>query len=183
MWGSDVGGVLALVPAFAVMTLVCRGTRLSWQRIAVVGGSAVAVVLLFGLADYARPAKDQTHLGRFVGRLLHGGAGTVVDRKLHSDLDLLVANAGTLLVPLVMVIALWLLLRPRPRLARAYARHPELRTGLLSLALLAVVGLVVNDSGIAIPAVAVLVGLPYVLTVLTGDTPGEPAPQAPSVLP
>jgi hypothetical protein len=183
MWGSDVGGVLALVPGFAVMILLCRGVRLTWRRLLVVGSAAVGLVLLFGFADYARPAKDQTHLGRFVGRLLHGGAGTVLDRKLHSDLDLLVANAGTLLVPLVMAGALWLVLRPRPRLARAYARHPQLRHGLLSLCLLAVVGLLVNDSGIAIPAVAVLLGLPYVLVVLTGDTPGERPPEEEHVLP
>ncbi|MDX6208355.1 MAG: hypothetical protein QOE24_746 [Frankiales bacterium] len=183
MWGSDVGGVLALVPGFAVLVLLCAGARLSWRRALGIGASAVAIVLGFGLLDYARPASSQTHLGRFVGRILHGGAGTVIDRKLHSDLDLLTANAGTLIVPLVVVVALWLLLRPRPRLARAYTRHPQLRYGLLALAVLALVGLVVNDSGIAIPAVAVLLGVPFVLAILTGDTSGDPRADEQHVLP
>jgi hypothetical protein len=183
MWGSDVGGVLALIPGFAVLLLLCARARLSWRRVLAIGAAAVAVVLAFGLADYARPASAQTHLGRFVGRILHGGAGTVLDRKLHSDLDLLTANVGTLIVPVATAISLWLILRPRPRLARAYARHPELRFGMLALCVLALVGLIVNDSGIAIPAVAVLLGVPYLLTVLTGDTSPEPPAEERHVLP
>jgi hypothetical protein len=183
MWGSDVGGVLALVPGFAIMVLLCRGVTLSWQRLLVIGTAAVAVVLAFALADYARPASAQTHLGRFIGQLLHGGAGTVVSRKLHSDLALLTANVGTLVVPVIAAVVLLLILRPRPRLARGYARHPELRYGLLSLAVLALVGLVVNDSGLAIPAVAVLLGVPYVMTVLGGDTSTRLPPGEQHVLP
>ena len=183
MWGSDVGGVLALVPGFAVLLMLCAGLRLSWGRLTAVAAAAVAVVLAFGLADYARPAASQTHLGRFVGKLLHGHAGTVLDRKLHSDLDLLTANAGTLLVPVAVAVALWLILRPRPALARTYVRHPQLRYGLIALAVLALVGLVVNDSGIAIPAVAVLLGVPYLLVILTGDTSAEPPPEEQYVLP
>jgi hypothetical protein len=183
MWGSDVGGVLALIPGFAVLLLLRAGARLSWRRLVVIAAAAVAVVLAFGLADYARPASSQTHLGRFVGRILHGGAGTVLQRKLHADLDLLTANAGTLIVPVAVAVGLWLILRPPPRLARGYARHPELRFGLIALCVLALVGLVVNDSGIAIPAVAVLLGVPYSLVVLSGDTSPEPPVEEQHVLP
>jgi hypothetical protein len=48
---------------------------------------------------------------------------------------------------------------------------------------LALVGLVVNDSGIAIPAVAVLLGVPFVLAILTGDTSGDPRADEQHVLP
>lgn len=182
-WGSDVGGVLSLVPGFGLLVLLCAGARVSWQRLVAVGAGGVALVTAFALADYARPADRQTHLGRFIGRVLHGDAGGILRRKWHADVDLLLANAATLLVPLVIAGALWCMLRPRPRLARAYARHPQLRFGLLALAVVSLIGLVVNDSGVAIPALAVMVGLPYVLVVLTGDTPGEPVPEPPSVLP
>ena len=190
MWGSDIGGVLALIPAFAVMVLLCAGRRVSLAKAAAIGGAAVVAVFLLGLIDYARPASARTHLGRFVGKILHGGAWTVLERKGRADLDLLVTNVGTLVVPVIIAVALWLVLRPRPRLAVAYARLPELRYGLISLSVLALVGLVVNDSGLAIPAVAVLLGVPYVLAVLlrdatddTGDNgTGPPAADA-DVLP
>ena len=185
-WGSDVGGVLALVPGFAVMVLLCAGARLSWPRAVAIGAAAVAVVLAFAVLDYARPASDQTHLGRFVGKILHGGAWTVLQRKPRADLSLRTTNVATLLVPVVVAAAVWLVLRPRPRLARAYGRAPGLRWGLVSLTVLALVGLMVNDSGLAIPAVAVLLGLPYMLTVLVGDTAAasqEPPLESQHVLP
>jgi hypothetical protein len=188
MWGSDVGGVLALVPGFGLLVLLTAGSRVSVGRLAALGSAAVAVVVFFALADYSRPARHQTHLGRFVGKVLHGGAGTVIDRKWHSDVDLLTANAGTLFVPIAAAVALWLVLRPRPRLARTYARHPELRYGLISLAVVSLLGLVVNDSGVAIPAVAVLLAVPYTLVTMTGltpvaDTSAEPPPEDKHVLP
>ena len=188
MWGSDVGGVLALVPGFGLLVLLTARQRISLTRLVALGAAAVALVTAFALADYSRPASHQTHLGRFVGEVLHGGAGTVLNRKWHSDIDLLTANAGTLFVPVAAAVALWLVLRPRPRLARTYARHPELRYGLVSLAALSLVGLVVNDSGIAIPAVAVLLAVPYTLVAMTGltlapDTSPEPPTEEDYVLP
>jgi hypothetical protein len=186
MWGSDVGGVLALVPGFGLLVLLTARKKISVVRLLALGTAAVAVVLVFALGDYSRPTSHQTHLGRFVGKVLHGGAATIIGRKWHSDLDLLTANAGTLFVPVAAAVALWLVLRPRPRLARTYARHPELRYGLISLAVVALIGLIVNDSGIAIPAVAVLLAVPYTLITMTGlayDTFPEPPPEDQYVLP
>lgn len=190
MWGSDVGGVLSLVSGFAVMTLLCAGRRLSAAKAVLIAASAVGVVLVLGLADYARAPGAQTHLGRFVGKILHGGALTVLGRKAHADLQLLTANVGTLVVPFILAVAVWLVLRPRPRLAAAYDDHPPLRFGMISLAVLSLVGLVVNDSGLAIPAVAVLLAVPFVLGSLRHDSGSDtdddapvPPPEGQRVLP
>ena len=80
-WGSDVGGVLALVPAFALLAWSLRAVRLSAAKLAGSIAAAILAVGLLGALDYARPAARQTHLGRFVGEVLHGGAWTVVRRK------------------------------------------------------------------------------------------------------
>jgi len=66
-WGSDVGGVLALVPAFTLLVLLLGGRTASLGRLALAGLVGAAVVAAFGIADHARPADQQTHLGRFVG--------------------------------------------------------------------------------------------------------------------
>ena len=88
-WGSDVGGVLSLVPGFGLLLLLCAGARLSWQRLGAIGGGAVALVLLFALADYSRPAAQQTHLGRFLGRCCTATPAESLSRKWHADVDLL----------------------------------------------------------------------------------------------
>ena len=165
-WGSDVGGVLALVPSFAVLAWLLAGRRVSWRLASGGVALAVAVVVAFALADYARPAADQTHLGRFVGDLLHGGAWTIVRRKSLADVHLLTHSVLTLLVPVLVVVAIWLLRAPRPALRRAFAAAPGLRPVLVAIVVMSVVGAVVNDSGVAIPALAVLVALPATMSVM-----------------
>lgn len=165
-WGSDVGGVLALVPAFVVLTWLVTGVRISWRRALGVAGLAVAVIVIFALVDYARPSSDQTHLGRFVGDVVHGGAWTILRRKALADLHLLGYSVLTLLIPLMVGVAIWLLRMPPRSLRRAFHAAPVLRPVLVSLVVMAIVGAVLNDSGIVIPALAVLVVLPATMAAV-----------------
>jgi hypothetical protein len=163
--GSDVGGVIALVPAFAVLGMLVGGTRISPRRLLLAGLAGVVVVAAFALVDYARPPADQTHLGRFVGQLLHGGAGTTVRRKAEANVHLLTHSVLTMLVPLVVLLVAALLLRPPGGLRRAFERAPELRAGLVATLVMAVIGFGVNDSGIAVPALAIALAVPLAIAV------------------
>jgi hypothetical protein len=173
-WGSDVGGVLALGPAFVALALLLAGVRLSWGKVVASIGGAVAVVGLLGVLDYARPATDRTHLGRFVGQLLHGGAWTVVRRKGVADIDLLTHSALTLLVPALVLAAAWLVGRPPGVLRSTFERVPVLRPTLIATLAMAIVGALVNDSGVAVPAVAVLIMAPAVMSVVVSVVAADP---------
>lgn len=168
-WGSDFGGVLALVPGFAVLGMLACRVRVSVVKLAVSALAAVLVVAAFAVADYLRPPDARTHLGRFVGQLLDGTAGAVIDRKAGANLALLTHAWYTLLLPAGVVLVLAVLgwpqrLRVRG-LALAYQRAPTWRAGLVALAVTALVGAVVNDSGVAIPAVAIIVAGPLGIAV------------------
>src|SRR5664279_1822112 len=168
-WGSDVGGVLALMPGVAVLVLGCAGRRVSWSRLAAAGAAGVAVVAGFAVADYQRPVLARTHLGRFVDQLLHGGAGAVIRRKAQANAELLLHSVWSPFVPLLVLLAAAIVLRPDRMgaggLARAYDRAPTLRVGLLAVLVTAVVGFAVNDSGIAVPSLAIVFGVPFVVAV------------------
>ncbi len=168
-WGSDVGGVLALMPGVAVLVLGCAGYRVSWSRLAAAGAAGVAVVAGFAVADYQRPVPARTHLGRFVDQLLHGGAGAVIRRKAQANAELLLHSVWSPFVPLLVLLAAAIVLRPDRMgaggLARAYDRAPTLRVGLLAVLVTAVVGFAVNDSGIAVPSLAIVFGVPFVVAV------------------
>lgn len=166
-WGDDFGGVLALIPGFAVLALSVAGRRVTARRLLAVLGLAVLVVLAFSLADYARPADHQTHLGRFVGQVLHGGAWTVVERKARSNLALLTHSVLTLLVPLAVALLTAVLLRPWGGLRRAFADAPALRHGFVAVLVMGVIGFLVNDSGVAIPALAMTVAIPIAIAAAT----------------
>ena len=178
MWGSDVGGVLALVPGVLILVAAASGRRTSWA--AVVGGISAAVVAIFVLAaiDFARPARSRTHLGRFASDLLHGHGGTTLHRKLVANWDLLTRNPATVLVPFVLAGLVLIAVRAgalpgTSGLAASYQRIPLLRPGLIACLVTAVLGFLLNDSGVVIPAVMMLIVVP-VPVVASLDRPTMP---------
>ena len=166
MWGSDVGGVLALVPAFVLLALLLSGRRVSVLRLALAGLVGAAVVTAFAIADWSRAEQDRTHLGRFVQDVVDGTAGTLLRRKAVAVLELLLAGPLTALLPVVVAAAVYLLVRPPRPLARALAAAPHWRAGLLATGLASAVGFAVNDSGAAVPAMALTVAVPATLAVV-----------------
>jgi hypothetical protein len=165
-WGSDVGGVLALVPAFALLAMLRSGRRVSALRLLLAGAGGAAVVTAFALADWSRRPAERTHLGRFVQDVLDGAAGTLLRRKAEAVVGLLFANPATATLPLVVAVLVYLVVRPPAPLARAFAVAPAWRHGLQAVGLACGIGFVVNDSGAAVPALAVVVALPATVAVV-----------------
>lgn len=165
-WGSDIGGVLALVPAFALLALLLSGRRVTWLKLLGAGAAGTLVVTAFALADWSRPAQDRTHLGRFVQDVADGTAGTLLRRKAEAVLDLLFASPVTAALPLVVAATVYLVVRPPWPLQQAFSAAPAWRAGLLALGLACAVGFAVNDSGAAVPALALVVALPATIAVV-----------------
>ena len=165
-WGSDVGGVLALVPAYAVLVLLLSGRAPSLRRVALAGLGGALVVAAFAIADHARPADQQTHLGRFVGQVLDGTAGGVLQRKAAANLGLLFHSPVTALLPIVVAVLLRLFLRPPAPLRALFLQSPAWRAGLLAVLTASGLGFVLNDSGAAVPALAILIAVPATVAVL-----------------
>jgi len=160
--GSDFGGVLALVPAFAVVALVLLRLRPSPARLGLAVLAGAVVVVGIAVLDYLRPAADQTHLGRFIGQLLDGSASTIVQRKAESNIGILLHSPLSLLIP-VFAGTLWYLLRPGGPL-RDLLDQRQVRAGLAGVAVAGLIGFLVNDSGIAVPVAAGCVLVPLALS-------------------
>ena len=195
--GADFGGPPALLPGFTVLVLLLAGVRLTWRRVAVVVGAAAAVTMVFALVDWARPADQRTHLGTFVQSLVDGGAWSVVGRKLSGNLRVvgnnlpltLLAIAGCAFVVAASVRPIRrMLLSPDGEryawLSRGTALNrlgtaaPTLVPSLVATGTALVIGMLVNDSGIAIPAIGVAVVVPLVIAAcagwMTGLDPADP---------
>jgi hypothetical protein len=165
-WGSDVGGVLALVPAFVLLAMLRTGVRVSLLRLAAAGLAGAAIVTVFALADFSRAPEQRTHLGRFVQDVVEGTAGSLLLRKAQAVLALLFTSPVTALLPVVVAAAVYLVVRPPPPLRAAFAQAPAWRHGLLAVGLASAVGFAVNDSGAAVPALAVLVAVPATVAIV-----------------
>ena len=165
-WGSDVGGVLALVPAFVLLGMLVSGRRVSVLRLALAGAAGLLVVTAFALADWSRAPADRSHLGRFVQDVAAGTAGTVLRRKADAVFGLLFTSPLTAALPLLVAALVYLVVRPPAPLAHAFAVAPAWRHGLLATGLASGIGFAVNDSGAAVPALAIVIALPATVAVI-----------------
>ena len=164
--GSDVGGILTLVPVFGLTLLVLSGRRVTTRALVVAGVVTVVALALATGIDLLRPADTRTHLGRLVGDVGSDGWGaftTTVERKLA-------VNFRTYRSPwswTVVIIALYMLY------VLGWARgwrqllppRSALRAGVVGTLAAGLLGYAVNDSGVVVTAV-VFVYLGPFLTLL-----------------
>ncbi len=164
-FGSDVGGVLACVPAFALVAVLLGGWRVTGRAAVAIGAGAAAVVAVFALVDLARPADERTHVGRFVADIGNGEAWLVLRRKLESNWHVLTSTPWTLVVLALIGALAVVATRRHGLLADVQAKAPGLRACLRGSLVLAVLGFALNDSGIAVPAMMIGVVAPWLLLV------------------
>jgi hypothetical protein len=166
--GSDVGGVIALVPALVVTFMLLAGKRPSWRIVAISVVGALVVLGIFLAVDLSRPPEAQTHLGRFFNDIRARGGGVffdTIERKARTNLRIFGSTIWTYLVPPALALIAYLLLRPRGRWHTLAVTYPRLRAGLIGGLLLAVLGFAVNDSGIVVPAMVLSFLVPMALLI------------------
>jgi hypothetical protein len=168
-WGSDVGGTLSILPAYAVASYLLLGARVRTRTIALCGAGAVAAVVFFGLLDLSRPTDQRSHLGRLFQDIADDGfssLATVVLRKGGNNLSALTTSVWMWMVPIAAGLVAWVLWRSPARLRVILQRVPELRAAAIGFAIVAVLGWVFNDTGIAVPGVMLGVGTSVLVALL-----------------
>jgi hypothetical protein len=170
-FGADFGGILALVPAFAVLALLVGRVRITWLRALVVAGLTVLVVAVVAVVDWLLPG-GSSHLGGFVQTVVDGAALEVIGRKALGAWRTVAQPAGAVAAVLVVLAAL-AALRPErfrlPEVARAYERWPLLRELVVALVVVAGVGSVLNDSGVIIGVMVVVVATAMIVPGFLAD--------------
>jgi hypothetical protein len=158
-FGADFGGILALVPAFAVLALLVGRVRITWLRALVVALATVLVVVVVAVVDWLLPG-GRSHLGGFVQTVVDGAALDVIGRKALGAWATLANPLGAVAAVLVVLLAV-AVLRPErfrlPEVARAYETWPMLRPLVVAIVVVAGVGSVLNDSGVIIAVMVVVV--------------------------
>ncbi|GAA2299100.1 hypothetical protein GCM10010149_54970 [Nonomuraea roseoviolacea subsp. roseoviolacea] len=167
-WGADFGGVPAFVIGLAVFLIMLAGRRVSIVKLFLVAFAGAVLIGAIAFFDWLRPATQRTHLGNFVQQIIDGQALTVVGRKFGAMIGVTVGNWSLTLLSVVALAFLFLVLDRPSRwgasaLGQAYALAPPLRAGLFGALTCAFIGFLINDSGIAIPAMALTMAVPLAL--------------------
>jgi hypothetical protein len=173
-WGDDFGGALAMTPCTVLLLALLADVAITVKRVVLTVVGVVVVGVGLAAADYARPAADQTHIGTFAGEVLHGGAGRTLGRKLYSDAHSFGNVAVTGSVALLLVLAIVC----RSQVDSVLRRVAGLREAVLAVALLAVVGTAVNDSGVVIAEFALVIALLAVVGAGLADPVSDDSPDS-----
>jgi hypothetical protein len=166
-FGSDVGGVLALVPAGAICLMLISGARLRFRRIAAIVLGTAAAISVFALVDLSRPPEDRTHLGRFVAKVFGGEGAQVIERKIDANLSVL-NTVWSWIIPVALAYFAYLTWRPNKTFEELIRRHKGVRVFGISALVLGVLSMLLNDSGVSMPAMMLAISLAYI-TYLTVD--------------
>ncbi len=164
--GSDVGGILTLVPVFGLTILVLSGRRVTTRALLVAGGVTIVALALATGIDLLRPAATRTHLGRLAADIGTDGIGaftTTASRKLA-------VNFRTYRSPwswTVVIIAVYMLyvLAWTSGWRDLLPPRSALRAGVVGALAAGLLGYAVNDSGVVVTAL-VFVYLGPFLTLL-----------------
>ncbi|MCM1011666.1 hypothetical protein [Brevibacterium sp. XM4083] len=187
-WGAKFGGTIATLAGLLVLLALVSRIRLSVLRLGLIGVASLAALIGIAFLDWLRPAGSRSHFGNFFDQLVTGEALQVVGRKLSANLHIIQVNPALSIVTPLAVIAILVFLRyllhfPRfqgpTRTARFLdhwrGRLPEVfadedvHFGFLAAVTGLTVGLVLTDSGIAVPSTGAMVLLPYLLALCADD--------------
>ena len=124
----------------------------------------------FALLDLSRSSDDRTHLGRLfetIGDDGWSGFSTVIERKLSANLASVTGSVWAFALLVAALFVVFLVKFAPLELRRLDARYPQLKMGIAGAAVLLVLGFALNDSGIRVPALMLLV---FIATFVVLDT-------------
>lgn len=166
--GGDVGGTVSLGVASAYLVIAQGRERIGWRVWGSAAAATVALVAISGLVDLARPPEDRTHLGSFIAQALDdpGVVRDVLVRKIATSISLAIGSRWGMLAPLGFGIVLWLGIRSQ-RWRALRNKQPAVGLAYQSVCVAAIVGTIVNDSGVAIAGMMMMILAPWALIHLS----------------
>ena len=170
MLGSDVGGILTLVPVFGLLLVVLSGRQLRLRTLLYAGAATLSLIAVATGIDLLRPADERSHLGRFAADIAGSGDNTfttTVGRKLTTNIRVFTGSFWTWIVPVIALVLLFFLVVQRGW-ERDIPKGSALRAGVAAALLCGLLGFAVNDSGTVVTAL-VFVYLGPFITLLALD--------------
>lgn len=179
--GSDVGGILTLVPVFGLTLLVLSGRPLTWKAAGVAAAVTLAVVIVATGIDMLRPPASRTHLGSLVTRVSEQGwepLTTTVNRKMAANVRTF-RSPWTWTIPIVALYMVYVL-----GFARGWSQllppRSAVRAAVVGVLAAGLLGYAVNDSGVVVTALVFVYIGPFLTLLALERERGGPVLHAPA---
>ena len=158
--GSDVGGVLALTPMVFTVGLMLFNKRIDYKTIFISGFITIITLSIFSLFDLSRPLSERTHLGRFIEVLINGEGKTIIERKILLNIEILSNSLIATLVIFITIYIIFLFLKPERFIKKMILENPAYRYIVYPGLIVGILGMLLNDSGVAIPGMMLSIAMP-----------------------
>ncbi|MGW6199874.1 hypothetical protein ACWF0M_27240 [Kribbella sp. NPDC055110] len=172
-WGTDFGGIIALVPAVLLMAWLTWRGSISLRALIAVGVAGLLAVTAVAFLDYLRPAEQRSHFGTFFARLLDEQVSDVFIRKLQMAVMFFSSPVGWLMLIAVLACMFATVFPdrvPSQSYRDFYGSFPMIRPALIAMSVCGLVGGLLNDAGIALPAIMIGFALPLLVAHLMVST-------------
>lgn len=154
-FGINVGGTVTAAIALGYTYLRFINQSLDLKKMSIILVGTVLLLVVMSVIDLRQPFVMQSHLGRNVNMLLHGGSkqfGFLLVRKIQMQLKVINFTVLNWFILLGIVASCYIVFRPNQKLSELKQRVPIIYTGLKGLIVAAVTAVIFNDSGITAAA-------------------------------
>lgn len=168
--GASSDGVITAPIAFLLSLALLADVRINHRVLLLVGLLVVLGISGVALYDMTRPLEHQSHIGRAANQVLVGGwqeGFTIMARKVGMNVKLIRYTVWSRVFLVILASLAILVYRPAGAMARIKDEYPCLMKGFAGIIIAAVVGLVINDSGIVAAATtSIYIVIPALILVL-----------------
>lgn len=150
-WGANSDGMVTAPIAFLVTLFLLGDFKLGWRLIGIIIGGTLLATIGFTYYDMLRAPELQTHIGRAANQIVAGGLSEgliIVARKLTMNLKLIRYTIWSWVFIVILLCMSLLVYRPVGAMMRLRQEKPYIVKGFGGIIAGALVGLVINDSGI-----------------------------------
>ncbi len=162
-YGTNVGGFIAAASSFFVVTLLFYNIKLSWKRAAAVAAAVMLMLAALILYDAARPAWQQSHIGRTASLIASEGMDQVlhiINRKSEMNFKLVKYTIWSRVLLASLGILALLFYRPVGVMECIRKEHPYLFKGFIGVVAGSILAFIFNDSGVVAAATVMIFGAP-----------------------
>ena len=160
-FGSDVGGVLALTPGVFVLSMMLYKKRVGIKSIILSTLITLGAISAFALIDLSRPISQRTHLGRFADSLIQGEALITIERKMAASIKSFNMPTLYLTTIVALLFVVYITLSKQQLYKKMVNKYDGINLIILPGIIVAILGMLLNDSGLSIPALMLTIFVPF----------------------
>ncbi len=168
--GAQSDGMITAPAAFLVTLVLLGGYHISPKVFFSIAGAVLTCVLAFTVYEMTRPLELQSHIGRAARQIYQGGwqeAMLIISRKASMNIKLIRFTIWTRVFISILLSLAVLVYRPVGAMKMIRDKYPVLFKGFAGILLAAIIGGVINDSGIVSAATtSIYLITPLLLLVL-----------------